>query len=130
MSKKSIAVFLSVLVLPVVAFAAESTMLEAEIFSTDVKNILQVVNLFISFGVVVLAIKLAALYQGGTMEKTWNTLAVVVVIFMLMEVTRALKDFGIVGINGLGDILESLFLLVFAYCLYFTRKDLLKKMLG
>ena len=63
-------------------------------------------------------------------EKTWNTLAVATVSFVLLEVVGTLKGFEVVEIEGLAEIFEFLFVTVLAYCLYFTKADLLKKMLG
>ncbi|OHA27267.1 MAG: hypothetical protein A3C06_00940 [Candidatus Taylorbacteria bacterium RIFCSPHIGHO2_02_FULL_46_13] len=129
MSKKSISVLmLAVIALPVLAFAADN-FVKAEIFSEEVERIIEVVNLVLALAAGVFAIKLAALAQGGTMEKTWNTLAVCSVLFVLLEVVGTLKGFEVVSIGGLGEIFEFLFVLTFVYCLYFTKKDLLNKMM-
>lgn len=131
MSKKSItAVLLSVLVLPAIALAEESPSLDVELFSENVEKVIEILNLAMAILAGIYAIKLAALSQGGAMEKTWNTLAVVAVLFALLEVVNSLSGFGFVHIGGLSEIVELAFVSVFAYCLSFTKKDLLKKALG
>lgn len=127
--KSMIAVLFLVVVLPTIALAADS-LFSADIFSENVEKVVEIVNLILALFVGVYAIKLAALSQGGTMEKTWNTLAVVAVLFVLVEAFNSLAAFGFVHIGGLSEILEFLFAAVFVYCLYFTKKDLLKKTLG
>jgi hypothetical protein len=128
MSKKILtAIFL---VLPVVAFAEDSALFQAVIFSGSVERFMEIANLLVALLAGIYAVKLAALSQGGTMEKTWNVLAVAALLFVLLEVVGALKEFAIVNVSGLGEIVEFILIVVFAYCLYFTRKDLLKKMLG
>lgn len=130
MSKKIILVFTLALVLPVIAFAQEGAKIQATIFSENIEKIIELVNLVIALFAGVYAVKLAALSQGGSMEKTWNRLAIVAVLFVLLEITGALKGFELVHISGLAEIVEFVFVIVFAYCLYSTRKELLKKMLG
>jgi len=130
MSKKSTLVFLSLLALPAIALAAEGAKFEAVIFSEQIERFVEIINLVVALFAGIYAIKLAALSQGGTMEKTWNTLAVATVSFVLLEVVGTLKGFEVVEIEGLAEIFEFLFVTVLAYCLYFTKADLLKKMLG
>ncbi|MEK7390677.1 MAG: hypothetical protein AAB635_00895 [Patescibacteria group bacterium] len=130
MFKKTILASLLVFALPAVALAAEGYMFDVEMFPAVVEQVLEIVNLLIALLAGIYAIKLAALSQGGSMEKTWNTLAVVAILFVLIEVIGALKEFGVVHIGGLGEIAELAFALTFAYCLFFTKKDLLKKTLG
>ena len=115
--------------MPVLAFAADN-FVKAEIFSEDVEKIIEVVNLVLALIAGVFAIKLAALAQGGTMEKTWNTLAVCAVLFVLLEVVGTLKGFEVVSVGGLGEIFELLFVSTLVYCLYFTKKNLLNKMMS
>lgn len=129
-STKLILASLSVLALPVLALAAEGYVYDTELFPAIVEQILEIVNLLVALLAGAYAIKLAALTQGGSMEKTWNTMAIVAVLFVLVEVIGALKEFGIVHVGGLVEVVELAFVLTFAYCLYFTKKDLLKKTMG
>lgn len=129
-SKKWMVPALSLLALPAIALAADNFNFQMDIISENTEKLIELLNLIMALVVGVLAIKLAALAQGGTMEKTWNTLAVVSVWFVLIEVVNSLSGFGFVHIGGLSEIIELIFVLTFAYCLYFTKKDLLKKTLG
>jgi len=130
MSKKIILVSLLVLVLPVVVFAEESARVEAIIFGESVEKFIEILNLILALATGYYAIKLAALSQGGSMEKTWNFLAVVAVLFVILEVVGALAGFGIVHVSGLSEIIELAFVATFVYSLRFTKNDLLKKVLG
>lgn len=129
-SKRTTAVFLSLLALPAIVFAADSYNFQTDLISSNIEHIIEILNLVVALLAGVFAVKLAALAQGGTMEKTWNTLAVVAVLFVGVEIVNSLSGFGWVNIGGLSEILELAFVSVFAYCLYFTKKDLLKKILG
>lgn|SRR3989339_166748 len=130
MSKKIILVSLLVLVLPVVVFAEESARVEAIIFGESVEKFIEILNLILALATGYYAIKLAALSQGGSMEKTWNFLAIVAVLFVILEVVGALAGFGIVHVSGLSEIIELAFVATFVYSLRFTKNDLLKKVLG
>lgn len=130
MSKKIILVSLLVLVLPVVVFAEESARVEAIIFGESVEKFIEILNLILALAAGYYAVKLAALSQGGSMEKTWNFLAVVAVLFVILEVVGALAGFGIVHVSGLSEIIELAFVATFVYSLRFTKNDLLKKVLG
>ncbi|MDO8471048.1 MAG: hypothetical protein Q7S49_00345 [bacterium] len=101
-----------------------------EIFSENVEKVIEVVNLVVALIAGIFAIKLAALAQGGKMEKTWNTLAVAALLFVILETVGALSGFKVLHIGGLGEILEFLFVSTFAYCLYFTKKSLLSATMG
>lgn len=126
--KKIIYIFLSILIIsPAIAIAGTS---EISILPESIESIFELVNLIISLAAAVFAIKLAALSQGGTMEKTWNTIAIAVVFFALLEVIGALDLFGVIKIEGASDILEFGFLAFLTYSLYRTKNDLLHKMLG
>ncbi|MDP1706998.1 MAG: hypothetical protein Q8L30_00335 [bacterium] len=105
-------------------------MTEFTIIPENVEKVLEIVNLAVALIAGMYAIKLAALSQGGSMEKTWNYVAIVAVLFVVLEVNNALKGFGILAIHGLGDIVELAFVSVLAFTLYFTRKDLMKKAFG
>ena len=124
MSKKIILVSLLVLVLPVVVFAEESARVEAIIFGESVEKFIEILNLILALATGYYAIKLAALSQGGSMEKTWNFLAVVAVLFVILEVVGALAGFGIVHVSGLSEIIELAFVATFVYSLRFTKKVL------
>lgn len=118
--------FLSIL-FPVIALAATP---EISIFPETVESGFEIANLIIALLATVFAIKLAALSQGGTMEKTWNTIAIAVVFFALLEISGVLDLFGVIKVEGLADILEFGFLVFLTYGLYRTKKDLLQKVLG
>lgn len=130
-SKKSIVIVLaSFLVLPAITLAAGNANIDMELFSENIEKIIEILNLVVALFAGMYAVKLAALSQGGSMEKTWNTLAITAVLFVLLEVNNSLAGFGLIHIGGLEEIIEFVFVAVFAYCLYFTKKDLLKKTLG
>ena len=130
MFKKIVFVFMLVIILPTIVLAEDNATIQAVIFSENVEKIIELINLIIAVFAGVFAIKLAALSQGGTMEKTWNGLAITAILFIALEAVGALKGFGLVHISGLAEIIEFLFVVMFAYCLYATKNDLLKKMLG
>jgi hypothetical protein len=126
---KLIVIVLVVVAMPVIAFAAESV-IDTEIFGENVEKVIEILNLVVALFAGVMAVKLAALSQGGSMEKTWNALAFSAIFFVLLEIVGSLNGFNLIHIGGLAEIFEFLFVAVFAYCLYFTKKDLLKKALS
>lgn len=103
-------------------------MTEFTLFSGSVEQVIEFANLVVALFAGMYAVKLAALSQGGAMERTWNLLAVVAVLFVGLEVVNTLSAFSILKIHGLSEVIEFAFAALFAYCLYSTRKELLKKM--
>lgn len=126
---KKIFIFLMILLVPSIALAAEYTY-NVTLIPDSVENALELVNLLIAILVAVFAVKLAALSQGGQLEKTWNLIAIVAVLFALLEVVGALKGFNLVRLGGAGDIIEFVFGIVFFTAVYKTRKSLLKQVLN
>lgn len=105
-------------------------MTEYTLMSGSVEQIVEFANLVVALLAAMYAIKLAALSHGGAMERTWNLLAVVAVLFVGLEIANSLSAFGILEIHGLSELIELAFAVVFAYALYSTRKELLKKIFG
>lgn len=121
---------LLLLAVPAAALAAEGTVKTFELLPESVESVLELINLFLAVLAAAFAIKLAALAQGGDLEKTWNWIAVAVTAFAAIEIFAALDLFGLVHIGGLADILELIMVVIFVYILNVTRKRLLKRMLG
>lgn len=130
MSKKNILLLL-VYATPIVALAAESDYLyDFELLPRIGENILEGLNLLIAIFAAAFAVKLAALSQGGSLEKTWNFMAIASLFFAALEIYGASKGLGILHLGGLDDILELGFGLMLAITFYRTRKQLLAKALG
>lgn len=130
---KKILTFLPGLILlsiPAVSLAAGEFVYDFTLISESTEKLLEIVNLILSLFAAAFAIKLAALAQGGQLEKTWNWLAIAIVTFTGLEIYGALKGFGLVHIGGLGDVLEFVMVIIFVYILFTTRRRLLKVMLG
>lgn len=133
MSKKKIFLSFSLgvfVALPVLIFAEETAVVDYELLPEAVEKVLELVNLVIALFAATYAIKLAALSQGGTMEKSWNLFAVAVAFFALLEVNNSLSGFGLVHIGGLAEILEVAFAVALLIMVVRTRKFLLKQVLG
>lgn len=122
--------FALLLVAPFVAAAAGSAAVDVELLPGSVENVLELVILVISLVAAVSAIKLAALAQGGSLEKTWNRVAIAVGFFALLEINNALAGFELLHIGGLSEILEVVFAVTLLVALIQTRRDLLKQVLG
>ncbi|MDO8505507.1 MAG: hypothetical protein Q7S48_02945 [bacterium] len=91
------------------------------------ENGLELINLFLAVLAATFSIKLAALSQGGQMEKTWNLLAIAAGLFAILEINNALSGFNLVHIGGLSELVEAIFLTIFFTTFYKTRKSLLKQ---
>lgn len=116
--------------LPALIFAESAPIVDYELFPESVEKVLELVNLAMALLIGVYAIKLAALSQGGTMEKSWNMFAIAGVAFALLEVNNSLAGFGLVHIGGLGEIFEAFFAVTLLVMVIRTRKFLLKQVLG
>ncbi|PIY93362.1 MAG: hypothetical protein COY69_02005 [Candidatus Magasanikbacteria bacterium CG_4_10_14_0_8_um_filter_32_14] len=116
------------LFVPTIVLAADSK----EIFFLPeiVEEVLEIVNLVFAILAAVFAVKLAALSQGGDLEKTWNLMAMSAFAFAVVEVLGALKEFGLLQISGLTEIFELIFIILMTYTFYKTRKSLLKRVMG
>lgn len=133
MFKKNIFYFLLpgvFVALPVLVFAQETAVVNYTLFPDVVENLLELVNLVLALLIGTYAIKLAALSQGGVMEKTWNMFAVAAVAFAILEVNNALAGFGLVHIGGLDEIIEAFFAVTLLVTVIKTRRFLLKQVLG
>lgn len=130
--KTKIAFFVSLVLLaaPVAALAAGGSIKTFELLPESVESLLEIANLVLAVLAAAFAIKLAALAQGGDLEKTWNWLATAITAFAVIEIFAALDMFGLLHIGGLADILELIMVVIFVYILNITRKRLLKRMLG
>ena len=118
------------LLTPVVVWAAEEFAYETALISEGAENALEFVNLIVAIIAAVYAVKLAALSQGGQLEKTWNKLAMVGVVFAVIEIFAALKGFGLVHLEGLEDILELVLAVLLLVAFVSTRRHLLEQVLG
>ena len=125
-------VLVLVLAAPFFAHAQEVAgyVYDVELIPESVESVLELVNLLIAIVAAAFAIKLAALSQGGSLEKTWNLLAVAAVIFAALEVVGALQGYKIAHFGGLGDIIELVFLVILTTVFARTRKALLKQVLS
>lgn len=129
MSKKII--FLSsAILLPLTAFAAEGALYNFELVPESLESILEIANLLVAIFAATFAVKLAALSQGGSLEKTWNMLAIASLFFAMLEINNSLSGFGMLHIGGLEEIFEFGFGIILAVTFYKTRKQLLAKVLG
>ena len=130
--KKTILFLISLVLLsiPAISLAAGEFVYDFTLISESTEKTLEVVNLILALFAAAVAIKLAALAQGGQLEKTWNWLAIAIVTFAGLEIYGALVGFGLVHIGGLGDVLEFAMVVIFVYILFTTRRRLLKAMLG
>jgi len=130
MSKKIILFSFTLLVLPMVALAASSYVYDYTILSDKGEVVIELINLVLAVLTAAFAIKLAALSQGGDLEKTWNWLATAASVFALLEIYGALKGLGLVHVAGLGDIIELVMVVVLLVVFVKTRKSLLKRAMG
>lgn len=118
-------------IVPLVVHASEGTATyDAELLSEATESVLEIANLVLGLLAAVFAVKLAALAQGGTLEKTWNLLAIAAGLFGLLEVNNALAGFGLVHVGGLEEIIELVFAALLLAAFMRTRKDLLRQVLG
>ena len=129
MIKKSLLFWVPLLAFPLVLFA-EGAVYQVAFVPEGLEEILELVNLAVALLAAFYAVKLAALSQGGSLEKTWNLLALASVFFALLEVNNSLGAFGLVNIAGLGEIFEVAFGITLLVVFIQTRKRLLKQVLG
>lgn len=131
MSKKIIAFSFAILLLPLVASAAEGVAVyDLPFLPESVEVFLEFANLLIALLAATFAVKLAALSQGGELEKTWNGLAIAATLFAVLEIYGALQGLSLLDISGFGDVLETMVLLTLLVVFYRTRKSLLNKIMG
>lgn len=129
MNKKILFVLVPLLAFPTTIFAAEAVY-KVTVLPENFESVVELVNLVISLLAGFYAVKLAALSQGGAMEKTWNLLAGASVAFALVEITNSLKGFGLVELGGLEEIFEAALGILLLVVFVKTRKILLKQVLG
>lgn len=118
------------LLTPAVALAASDYVYNVSLLPEDLEDGIEFLNLVIAIMAAVFAVKLAALSQGGELEKTWNSIAIVASLFALLEMYGALNGLMLVNVVGLGDLIELFFGVVLLAAVYKTRKFLLKKVMG
>lgn len=126
---KKIILTISILFLPIAVLASEGVTYDIPFLSDKLENIFEIVNLLLAILAASYAIKLAALTQGGQMEKTWNMLALAGAFFALVEILGALKGFGIMNVHGAAEIFELLLALTLLKTFMITRKMLLKQIM-
>lgn len=110
--------------------AENGAVYETTIIPEMFEKVLELVILVLALAAAFNSVKLAALSQGGAMEKTWNNLALVGSLFALLEVNNALSAFGLVAIHGLGEVIEFVFVSLLLVVFLQTKKALLKQVLG
>lgn len=120
---------------PLFTFAQEEMMMPAlytlqVIPEGRVMDIFHLLNLALGLLAAFYAVKLAALSQGGELEKTWNALAVVGVVFALMHVLNGMEALGFVTIGGASEVLGFVLAVTLVYIFVRTRKVLLSRLLG
>lgn len=130
MIKKIVSASVFGLIAPFIVLAAGTSVYEFTVLPDRFENIFEIVNLLLSLVAAAFAVKLAALSQGGSLEKTWNGLAIASVLFAFLEIFNALEGFGLVHLSGLDEMLELVMVFVLLITFYKTRKDLLQKILG
>lgn len=96
-------------------------------------EIISYLNIVVSIIAAVYGIKLAAMAKGGEMEKSWNLITVSAVVFaILTEITVITKiiDVGVsvFFIDLLSEIVKFVFIIIFTYALYSTRRNLIKRL--
>ena len=128
--KKAVLMVLGALAVPALALAEGGQMLTVTIIPDNVEEILEVINLVLAIAAAVSAIKLAALSQGGAMEKTWNMVAISISLFAVYEILGALEAFSIFSLGAVREVVELLFIVTLVTAFYKTRKSLLKAVLG
>ena len=127
---KKIILAVSFFFLPLAALAFDGAAYDVPFLSDKTENIIKIVTLFLALFAASYAFKLAALAQGGQMERTWNMLALASVIFGFIEVLSSLKDFRIIDIHGVSELFELLLAFVLVYVFMRTRRMLLKQVMG
>lgn len=116
--------------LPATGLAADNFAIDAEVIPENVEAIMELVILALAVLSAIFAVKLAALSQGGSLEKTWNWLAGASLTFALLEIYGALQGFGLLHLGGVAEVIELVLALILFKVFYSTRKELLKKVLG
>lgn len=129
MRRNFLLIFISLLVFPLALFA-DDAVYQATVVPENLENALELVNLVVALLAAFYAVKLAALSQGGSLEKTWNMLALTAVFFALLEVNNGLAGFGLIDLEGLGELFELVFGVLLLTVFIKTRKNLLKQVLG
>jgi len=91
---------------------------------------LEALNVVLAIGMAYVAIKVAALMQGGKLERAWNFMAIAAGVFALTEIYNILAALGIFHIGGLDDTLEFIFVVFFLLAFLRAKKALLVGMGG
>lgn len=125
---------LAALVAPLFAFAQEDMMPTLYTLRVvpegAVMDVFHLVNLALGLLAAFYAVKLAALSQGGELEKTWNALAVAGVLFALTHVLNGMQALGFVTLGGANEVLGLGLALTLVYIFMRTRRVLLNRILG
>ncbi|MDP3970626.1 MAG: hypothetical protein Q8P90_02910 [bacterium] len=124
MKKKIIVLSSLALIIPSLVFASEGYAVDVELMPESLEFGIEIFNMLISITAVVFALQLAKLTKGGHLEKIWNIFAMSAVAFALVEAVGALKGASLVHVGGLKDILELVFVVLFAVGFYKTVKVL------
>ncbi|MDO8584943.1 MAG: hypothetical protein Q7R85_02355 [bacterium] len=95
-----------------------------------VMDIFHFLNLALGLFAAFYAVKLAALSQGGELEKTWNALAFAAVLFALTHIANVMSALGFVSIGGINEVLGLLLSGTLLYVFMRTRSALLGRILG
>ncbi len=106
--------------------AAENFEFEITLIKEKYEFILEIINLALAVIVAVFAIQVSALMKGGNMEKIWTFIFFGLFSFSILEVYGTLKNFKILQIEGLGDVIEFLILMFFLIAAFKMKKMLEK----
>ncbi|GEM_PF-7046800 len=121
-------------VAPLFAFAQEEMMPALYTLQVipegGVMDVFHLLNLVLGLFAAFYAVKLAALSQGGELEKTWNALAVAAVLFALTHILNGMQALGFVAIGGMTEVLGTLLALTLVFVFMRTRRVLLQRILG
>lgn len=135
MKKSLFAVTVAALAAPLFAFAQEGVMMPTLytlqiVPEGGVMDALHLLNLALGLLAAFYAVKLAALSQGGELEKTWNALAAAGVLFALTHTLKGMETLGFVTLGGAEEVLGLGLALTLVYIFMRTRRVLLNRILG
>lgn len=117
--------------LPAVTLAAEGkAQFEIVFMPASAELYIELFNLVIGIAMAFVAIKVAALVQGGKMEKVWNLMALAAGIFAIFEIVGGLEKLNILHMSGLTEVLEAAFIVAFLVAFSFAKKSLKESLFG
>jgi len=135
LTRKVLPFSLLILAVPFLVFAAPFNVLAAPVISMDIlsENTEAIIGLVLCVIAVVAAyysFTIAPLYKGGVLEKTWKRIAVVALLYAVLQIMLSLEEFGIVEFGGLDEFVEIAMTIMMLYSFYTARKELMAQMGG